>query len=313
MRNLTLIIILIGLFQGAANAELTLLKEQLFTESEESFLRRTYSYDFDVSSQAIIHAVYSKPVPGEERSQIIYVTKAVGGDWPGDGQRTILEEFGSRESISTWIMLDTDGVAHISYIVRRDFVDGNGTVHGSGLVYQRVDNGVLSKKINVSSGSFHTRMQLNNNLVVFARETEIFLNADGTIREPPFPKGLQLTVPSASAKDVWNKVVLDLPAAVDYRLTNFVYEAQRNRYHIAYGDQNAVFLRNTYLTTNPAVTPESALVPFPSGAGHKLWYAFSDNATDAQGKLQTKPSWKTSIIDNSGNISENEFWTDLVL
>ena len=314
MRNLTLIMILIGLFQGTANAELTLLKEQLFTESEESIQRRTYSYDFDVSPQGIVHAIYSKPVPNEERSQIIYVTKVVGGDWPGDEQRTVLEEFGLRESISTWIMLDAEGVAHISYIVRRDFVDGNGTVHGSGLVYQRLENGTLSKKINISSGSFHTRMQLNGkNQVVFARETEIFLNEDGTIRTPPFPKGLQLTIPSATTTDSWQKVVLDLPDAVDFRLAHFVYEAARNRYHIIYGDQNAVLLRNTYLTTNPPVTLESPLVPFPDGAGHKLWYAYSDNVTDAGGNVQAKPGWQTSIIDNSGNISENEFWIDLVL
>ncbi|OQK16701.1 hypothetical protein AU255_01990 [Methyloprofundus sedimenti] len=211
-------------------------------------------------------------------------------------------------------MLDSAGVAHISYIVRRGFVDANGTVHGSGLVYQRVDNGVLSQKINVSSGSFNTRMQLNShNQAVFARETEIFLNEDGTQRERPFPKGLQLTIPSVTAKDSWKKMILDLPAAVDYRLTNFIYENQRNRYHLAYGDQDAAFLRETYLTTNPPVTPESPLVPFPAGVGHRLWYAYSDNVTDAQGNLKTKSTWQTSIIDNSGNISENEFWTDLVL
>jgi hypothetical protein len=157
-------------------------------------------------------------------------------------------------------------------------------------------------------------MQLNsNNQAIFARETEIFLNEDGSIRTSPFPKGLQLTVTSATAKDSWQKVVLDLPDAVDFRLAHFVYEAIRNRYHIIYGDQNAVLLRNTYLTTNPPVTPESPLVPFPDGAGHKLWYAYSDNVTDKGGNVQAKPGWLTSIIDNSGNISENEFWTDLVL
>jgi hypothetical protein len=41
MRILTLSMILIGLFQSTAYAELTLLKEQLFTESEESIQRRT--------------------------------------------------------------------------------------------------------------------------------------------------------------------------------------------------------------------------------------------------------------------------------
>jgi hypothetical protein len=52
--------ILIGLFQSTAYAELTLLKEQLFTESEESIQRRTYSYDFDVSPQGIVHAIFAK-------------------------------------------------------------------------------------------------------------------------------------------------------------------------------------------------------------------------------------------------------------
>ncbi|OQK16700.1 hypothetical protein AU255_01985 [Methyloprofundus sedimenti] len=82
MRNLILLMILFGLFQGTAYAELTLLKEQLFTDSEESFQRRTYSYDFDVSPQGRVHAIYSKPVANEDRSQIIYVTKPVGGAGP---------------------------------------------------------------------------------------------------------------------------------------------------------------------------------------------------------------------------------------
>jgi len=314
MRKLILMIMLMGLFQSPANAELTLLEVELFTGSEESFSRRTYSYDFDVTPQGTVHAVYSKPVPNEERSQVIYVTKPVGGDWPSDGQRIVLEEFGSKESISTWIMLDANGVAHISYIVERDFVDQNGTTHAHGLVYQTVNNGVVSAKTNVSAGSFHTRMQLSkNNKAMFAREIEIFWTERGTIRERPFPKGLQISVPSVSEENTWQNFLLDLPNAVDYRLANFLYEAERNRFHITYGDQDAGLLRDTYPSTNPPVTLESTPVPFPAGTGHKLWYTFSDNVLNAEGTLNDAPTWKTSVIDASGNISENEFWTDLIL
>lgn len=314
MRKIIVMLMGIVLAQGVAYAELTLLKSELFTDSEEPVSRRTYSYDFDVTQQGIVHAVYSKPVLNEDRAQVIYVTKPVGGTWPSDEQRIVLEEFGSRESISTWIMLDVNGVAHISYIVKRDFPDINGTIHAFGLVYQTIENGVATAKINVSPGSFHTRMQLSkNNQSMFAREIEIFWTDTGTIREQPFPKGLQISVPSGDENNVWQNFVLDLPSAVDYRLANFVYEASRNRFHITYGDQNAVFLRDTYPTTNPPVTAASTPVPFPAGVGHKLWYAFADNVMNAQGGFNSTLAWQTSLIDTSGNLSENEFWVDLVI
>ena len=315
MRILTIFFMLIGMFQNIAYAELTLLKKEIFTDSEESFERRTYSYDFDVTKQGIVHAVYSKPVPNEDRSQIIYVTKSVGESWPDDEQRVVLEEFGSRESISTWIIVDSNGNAHISYIVDRDYVEDNEDfTHSSGLVYQKIEKNKVSEKFNISAGGFHTRMQLNNkNQAIFAREYEIFQNKDGTIRKTPFPKALRLFLPSATDDNTWQSLVLDLPNAVDYRLCNFIYEAQRNRFHITYGDQNAVLLRNTYPSVNSLITTDRAPVPFPAGTGHKLWYAFSDNVINEAGKLNDHPTWNTSIIDDSGNISENEFWTDLVL
>ncbi len=314
MRILTIFFMLIGMFQNIAYAELTLLKKEIFTDSEESFKRRTYSYDFDVTKQGIVHAIYSKPVPNEDRSQIIYVTKSVGKNWPDDEQRIVLEQFGSRDSISTWILVDSTGIAHISYVVHRDFVDKNDVTHTHGLVYQKIENNKVSEKFNISPGGFHSRMQLNNkNQAIFAREYEVFMNKDGTIRKGSFPKALQLFLPSATVDNTWQSLQLDLPNAVDYRLGNFVYEAQRNRFHITYGDQDAVFLRNTYPSTNPPVTTESTPVPFPAGTGHKLWYAFSDDVINKAGNLNDNSIWKTSIIDNSGNISENEFWTDLVI
>ncbi len=314
MRILTIFFMLIGMFQNIVYAELTLLKKDIITDSEEPVKRRTYSYDFDVTKQGIIHAIYSKPVANKNRSQIIYMTKPVGGNWPEIKNRTVLEEFGNVETISTWLMLDSNDIAHISYIVNRDFVDKNGTTHTHGLVYQKIENGKVSKKTNVSPGGFHSRMQLNNkNQAIFAREYEAFMNKDGTFRKSPFPKALQLLIPSATIENTWHFSQLDLPNAVDYRLGNFIYEAQRNRFHIIFGDQDAVFLRNTYPSTNPPVTPNDTPVPFPSGTGHKLWYAFSDNIINDLGNLNDNPTWKTSLIDNSGDISENEFWTDLVL
>jgi len=302
------------LLQNTATAELTLLRTDTITDSEEPFDRRVYSYDFDVSKQGIIHAVYAKPVPSEARTQIIYTTKKMGDPWPVENQRLILEEQGFKDSISTWIKLDANGVAHISYIVARDFIDKKGDKHKQGLVYQTINNGIVSSKINISPGAFNTRMQLNReNKAIFAREIEIYWTADGGIRPLPFPKGLALFSPALNQPDTWQRIILNLPAAVDYRLANFLYDTQRNRFHIAYGDHDAVFLRDTYPTTNPPIGKSSRPVVFPAGSGHKLWYAYSDNVYNEQAVLNTNAIWNASLVDDSGNLSENEFWTDLVL
>ena len=292
-------------------AALTKLTEVTLTDSEDPFSRRIYSYDFDVTSDGMVHAVYSKPVVGEDRAQIIYAAKSVGGAWPPESQRTVLEEFGYVSSISTYIInAPRTDIIHICYLVERDFIDQNGITHSHGLVYQTIKNGVVGSKINISPGAFHTRMQLDEDgCAIFAREYEIFVTDDGVLLNPPFPKALRIQVPDKTRADYWTDrdYVFQLPspvsAAEDYRLAQFVYDIDHGRYHLVYGDKDAVALQNAYPTTNPPVTPDKNPVPFPAGAGHKLWYAYSDDLEN----------WTTSLIDPSGDISENEFWTDFVL
>jgi hypothetical protein len=307
-----------------SHAELTLLAEQVLTESESPFSRRVYSYDFAVSDFGQVHAVYSKPVPGEDRARIMYVTKQVGADWPAEIDHLVLEEHGPVDSVSTWVLLDAQGIAHVSYLVKRDFVDERGYTHSSGLVHQTIEQGVASAKTNVASGAFHTRMQLNAaGEPIFAREYEVFQDENGRFLSPPYARALRLLLPQNGS---WVGKVLSLPypaqsnltrteclndaKSCHYRLANFIYDSQRNRFHLAYGDGNANALRAAYPTSNP---PATSGVYFPPGSGHKLWYAYSDTVLDASGNINGSSSWNISVIDNSGNLSENEFWTDLVL
>jgi hypothetical protein len=297
--------LLIVVFCTPGWSALTNLQESVIADSEEPFDRRIYAYDFDVAQNGMIHAVYAQPVPGESRAKIIYTAKDVGGSWPTTDNRLVLEEYGQRESISTYLLYDDNaGTVHICYIVQRAFIDNNGFTHESGLVYQTITHGKVSAKVNVSSGGFHTRMQLNQDgKIIFVREYEIFLNPDGSIRPEPYPKALRMHLPVSDATNQWTDKVLELPTAEDYRLAGFVYDQTLGQYHIIYGDKNAVYLRNTYPTVNPPVTPDKQPVYFPPGSGHKLWHAYSSNSND----------WITSLVDGSGNISENEFWTDMVV
>jgi len=291
-------------------AILTKISEESLVDSEEPFSRRIYSYDFDVSKDGIVHAVYSQPVPGGNKAHIIYKSKPVGATWASQ-QRHILETEASIPSISTYLIYDDNtAIVHICYIVERDFVDQDGITHNGGLVYQTIQNGVIGPKINISSGGFYTKMQLDaNGKAIFAREYEIFVAEDGTLLSPPFPKALRIQLPIADAENKWTDrdYVFRLPSptapAEDYRLATFLYDKQAGRYHLTYGDKNALVLRNTYPTTNPPLTAGKTPVAFPPGVGHKLWYAYSDDLKN----------WSTSIIDPSGDISENEFWTDFIL
>ena len=88
---------------------------------------------------------------------------------------------------------------------------------------------------------------------------------------------LRIQLPLANNRWTDREHILNLPAAEDYRLANFVYDTSNGRYHIAYGNKNADYLRATYPTTNPPVHDLSKAVPFPAGAGHNLVYAFSDD------------------------------------
>jgi hypothetical protein len=290
---------------ATVSAQLVQTSEVTLENSEQPFSRRIYSYDFDVTPDGTVHAVYSLPVPGENRTQIIYTSKQVGGAWPAEANRVILEQNGLLSSISTFLIYDskTDTV-HVCYIVGRSFVDPIGFTASSGLIYQTIKNGVPGPQINVSSGAFNTKMQLDaNGNPVFAREYQIFLNPDGTLRTPPYPQALRIQTLAPGSTNQWTSTVLNLPSAVYYRLAGFAYDTVHNRYQVLYGDHNAPSLSSTYPTCNPPASSCAASVYFPPGSGHNLWYASSSDLTN----------WTASLVDGSGNISENEFWTDLVV
>ena len=105
MKNLHLLLVaILGISLTTPSwAILTKLSEESIANSEEPFSRRIYSYDFDVSKDGIVHAVYSQPVPGGNKTHIIYTNKPVGGTFQ---QRNILETDGSIPSISTYLIYD---------------------------------------------------------------------------------------------------------------------------------------------------------------------------------------------------------------
>jgi len=308
MKRHKIISILLLLFYSlSAIAELTLDRVDTVVDSEERFDRRIYSYDFAVSHEGVIHAVYMKPnnnigLNGQLLADVVYMQKKVGEAWPIESQRIVLEISAQAASISTQLLYDdTSNTVHISYVVVRQFIDNNGDAHETGLVYQRINNNIPDQKLNISSGGFNTLMQLDQNgRALFVREYEVFLDSQGNIRNKPFPKALRIQRPLAN--DIWTDTIdiLNLPPEQDYRLANFIYDKKTGRYHISYGNKNAVKLRRLYPTTNP---PQTQGVVFPEGAAHQLRYTYSDD-------LQT---WHTSTVDASGDLSENEFWTDLIV
>lgn len=297
----------------AVNVSAQLIKTSDVTleNSEQSYSRRLYSYDFDVSPDGTVHAVYALPVVGQNKTQIIYTSKQVGGQWPSEANRIVLDGNGLLGSISTFLIYDknsdTVNVCYITQSFQGSSADGSGTsADGTGLVYQTIKGGVPGPKVYVSPGGFNTRMQLDaNGNPVFAREYQVFLNPDGSCcRSQPFPGALRILVPTAGSTNKWTSNVLNLPAnsAQYYRLAGFVYDTAHKRYHILWGDHNAVTLSSEYPSQNNPVTAGVTAVYFPPGAGHKLWYAYSDDLT----------TWTSSEVDSSGNISENEFWTDMI-
>ncbi|MBF0572909.1 MAG: hypothetical protein HQK69_04010 [Desulfamplus sp.] len=308
---LLMLVLLTVFFEARCFAKLSTITEETIVDSQESPGIRIYAYDFDVSKNGTIHCVYTEPIPNTTKAKIIYTSKLVSTkdkkySWSGE-KKIVLEESGSAYSISTYLIVDDNDVVHICYIVDgTQFIDHNHPDYNgytSGLVYQTIIKGVVQPKINIASGTFHTKMQLNKyNQPIFLREYEIFADSQGNLLTPPFKKALKMFIPSTTKKGTWEGKVINLETSDYYRLANFIYDKNRNKYHILYGNGNSDELMKAYPTTHP---PATKGVVFPSGAGHQLWYAFSSDLN----------SWKMSQVDHadSGNLSENEFWTELAI
>jgi hypothetical protein len=204
------------------------LTQAVIDESEEPFARRIYSYDVATDAGGLLHLVYSKPVPGEDRCEIIYATG------PFDNMdKTVLESNGKLGSVSTAIIVDKgSGVVHASYIKHPN----DPQTH---LAYQTIKNGAPSSQIQVSPGGWHTNMQLSEH------GEPIFLRENGRTLRVYMPRPVAGT---------WEGASLAPSGDIQYRLADFRYDRIRRRFHVTYGDNAGTHegapLHNFYYATS---------------------------------------------------------------
>ncbi len=230
-------------------AELSPDFESILEDSEEDFSRRIYSYDFDVDTKGTIHVIYLLPVPGEERAEAVYAYGS-NGEWT----KTTIESDAKLGSISTGVIVDpSDNSVHICYIKHQNDPDTH-------LVYQVITDNVPGDQTIVEYGGWHTRMQLNGQgKAIFVRQGS---------------NSLRLFSPLSQT--TWTQSEMDLPQEIQYRIADFVYNADTGTYHVTYGNDTTF---------------------------HDFIYAQSNDGD----------SWTISLIDDSGKLYELEFWTDLFL
>ena len=89
LRPLWALILMLALVQSASAISISKLAQYVVEDSEEPFDRRIYSYAIDTDSAGNLHLVYSKPVPGSNRCDIIYATGS-----PSNLVKTVLDTDG---------------------------------------------------------------------------------------------------------------------------------------------------------------------------------------------------------------------------
>ncbi len=232
------------------------LAQSVIEDSEEPFDRRIYSYAIDTDADGRLHLIYSKPVPGQNRCEIFYLTGT-----PGQLNTTLLETDGKHGSISTALIVDKhSGIVHVSYIRHQN----DPSTH---LAYQTIAGGMPSARQQIAMGGWHTRMQLNEDA------KPIFVRENGP--------SLRMIRPGDEA-NTWNASVFAPSGNMQYRIADFVYDRDRGRFHVTYGDRAG----------------EHKNAPL-----HNFRYAASPDAT----------TWTASAVDLSLTLWENEFWTSLVI
>ncbi len=197
-----------------AHAVLVLkVSETVIDDSEEDFNRRIYSYAIDTDSVGNLHLLYAKPVPGEDRCDIIYAT----GPSPTNLVKTVLATNGALASISAGILVNkTNDVVHVCY-------HSESPAH---LVHQTIEAGVPSEQHTVDSGGWHSKMQLDSNgNALFVRESV---------------NSLRLFIPN-DASPTWFGINFSPSGSHAYRIADFVYDRTRGRLHVTYGDNASTF------------------------------------------------------------------------
>jgi len=190
-----------------ARADLRFVSEYELADSEDTPVYRCiFAYDFDLDAAGNIHVLYSLPVPGAERCQVIYAVRT-GGVW----RQQVIDNYGRLASVSTYVRVDrATGRVHLCYIQDPD----------TRLVYRIVDSGVVGAVTVVENGGWHSKMELDENgAALFIREGS---------------SSLRLFQPALAGG--WTQSVLAIPAANHHRLADFVYDRARHTYHVSYGD-----------------------------------------------------------------------------
>ena len=184
--------------------------QTVIEDSEEPLARRIYSYAIDTDSTGQLHILYSKPVPGQDRCEIIYATGTAT-----NLTTTILETDGKIGSISTSVIADKTGsVVHASYIKHQNDPDTH-------LVYQTIEAGTPSAQHQVARGGWHTRMQLDSS------GKPVFVRENG--------KSLRMFRPGAT-EGTWDETSFAPSGHIQYRIANFACDPVRNCFHVTYGD-----------------------------------------------------------------------------
>lgn len=150
------------------------------------------------------------------------------------------------------------------------------------LYYRKIVNGVAGPEVMVDNGAWHTRMQLDEaGRPLFLREDETW---PGQVSK--------LTLLDTTDGTTWNERYLGIAdTAHRFRLADFLY--QDGVYHVTYGDSSRTRQVRAGKGSDMYVT----------GTFHRLFYASSSDGL----------RWSSSLVDDSGNLYENEFWTTLAV
>jgi hypothetical protein len=184
--------------------------QTVIEDSEEPFGRRIYSYAITTDTNGLLHILYSKPVPGENRSEIIYATGTAT-----NLNKTVLETDGNLGSISTSLIAGKTGsVVHASYLKHQS----DPATH---LVYQTIEAGTPSAQQQVAMGGWHSRMQLDS------EGKPVIVRENG--------QSLRMFRPGA-AEGTWDGTSFAPSGSIQYRIADFVFDPMQNRFHITYGD-----------------------------------------------------------------------------
>ena len=225
---------------------------------------RIYAYDFDVGSDGLIHALYSKPMPPHFTNDlIIYACGTVG-----NMQKTIIDSDGKHPTITAFIVVDRDrsNKVHICYNAGQRLGEEQ-------FVYRSVQDGVVSERIVVDVNAYHSRMQLDENgWPVFVRE---------------FSEGLRFFMPNSATN--WRPVNIDTDGIVDARIGDFVYDRERTIYHLLYGDNGC--------GASYSNSPYHRLWYAVSQKGSDNW---NNELVDSSCTLWENEFWVSLVLDKSG-------------